>query len=173
VGLFLPQIIRALGVSIRMTGFIAALPYVFGLGAMLWWSVRSDRTGRRTRYAAAVCLTTGVALAVCGLFGAGHPVLMIAAITVAVMSLQSFAPVFWPVPMAMLSGLAAAGGLGLINSVGNVSGLVGPWVFGLIKDATGGSDYLALLVISAAPVISAVILVALGYDQRVKQAERP
>jgi MFS family permease len=173
VALFLPQIVRALGVSIRTTGFIAALPYVFGLGAMLWWSVHSDRTGRRTGYAATVCLTTGVALAVSGLLGPGHPVLMIAAITVAVMSLQSFAPMFWPVPMAMLSGLAAAGGLGLINSVGNVSGLVGPWMFGLIKDATGGSDRLSLLVLSAAPLISAIILVALGRDQRVKLAERP
>jgi nitrate/nitrite transporter NarK len=98
---------------------------------------------------------------------------MIAAITVAVMSLQSFAPMFWPVPMAMLSGLAAAGGLGLINSVGNVSGLVGPWMFGLIKDATGGSDRLSLLVLSAAPLTSAIILVALGRDHRVKLAERP
>jgi len=53
--------------------------------------------------------------------------------------------------------------------MGNTSGLVAPWVFGLIKDATGGSDHVALLVISAAPVVSAVVLMAMGHDRRLER----
>ena len=43
----------------------------------------------------------------------------------------------------MLSGVAAAGGIALMNAVGNLGGFLGPYMFGLIKDATGGSDLIA------------------------------
>jgi nitrate/nitrite transporter NarK len=69
----------------------------------------------------------------------------------------------------MLSGVAAAGGIALINAVGNLGGFLGPYMFGLIKDATGGSDLIALLAIGAAPVISAIILVTLGHDRRLER----
>ena len=69
----------------------------------------------------------------------------------------------------MLSGVAAAGGIALINSVGGLGAFVAPYAFGLIKDATGGSDQLALLVLACAPVVSALVLVALGHDRRLER----
>jgi MFS family permease len=169
VNLFLPQLVRSLGVSITMTGFLAALPFVFGLVAMLYWSLRSDRTGSRTRYAASACLVAAAGMVACSLIGPTRPVFMMAALILAIMGTQSFAPTFWPLPTAMLSGVAAAGSIALINSVGNMSGLIAPWVYGLIKDANGGSDHAALLVIAAAPVIAALVLVAMGHDRRLER----
>jgi ACS family tartrate transporter-like MFS transporter len=84
------------------------------------------------------------------------------------MGQYSIAPTFWSLPTAMLSGTAAAGGLALINAVGNLGGFLGPYVFGLVKDATA-SDMIGLLVLAAAPVISAIILLALGHDRRLER----
>jgi MFS transporter, ACS family, tartrate transporter len=72
-------------------------------------------------------------------------------------------------PTAMLSGIAAAGGIALINSVGNLGGFVGPYMFGLIKDAMGGSDQGALLALAAAPIMSMVVLLLLGHDRRLER----
>jgi MFS family permease len=172
VAFFLPQIIRAFGVSIQMTGYVAAVPYVVGLVAMVFFSLRSDRTGNRTVYAAGACVVGTLGLATCSLVGADHTVIMTVSLIVGIAAVQSFGPLFWPIPTAMLSGFAAAGGIALINSVGNISGLVAPTLFGLIKDASGGRDQVALLVISAAPLISAVVLVALGHDRRLERIPR-
>jgi len=57
-------------------------------------------------------------------------------------------PLFWPLPSAFLSNAAAAGGLALINSMGQVAGFVSPFLVGWIKDATG-STALALTILSS------------------------
>jgi MFS family permease len=169
VAFFLPQMVRALGASIQMTGFVSAVPFVFGLAAMLFFSLRSDHSGNRVAFAASSLLVTAAGLATCSLVGSEHTVVLMVALILGIMGVQSFGPLFWPIPSAILSGFAAAGGVALINSMGNTSGLVAPWVFGLIKDATGGSDHVALLVISAAPLISAVVLMVLGHDRRLER----
>jgi MFS transporter, ACS family, tartrate transporter len=166
VALFLPQIIRSLGVSIQLTGFVSALPYVFGGIAMLYFSLRSDSTGNRMAYAVTALVVMTVGLEACAFIGPTHPVAMTIALIIGVMGIQSFGPLFWPLPTAMLSGFAAAGGIALINSVGNVSGFVAPWIFGVIKDASGGSDHLALVVVAAAPLVGAAALLAAGHDRR-------
>jgi MFS transporter, ACS family, tartrate transporter len=166
VALFLPQIIKSLGISIQMTGFVSALPYVFGGVAMLFFALRSDRTGNRTVYSVTALLVMTMGLEACAYIGPTSPVLMTIALIVGVMGIQSFGPLFWPLPTAMLSGVAAAGGIALINSVGNISGFVAPWLFGVIKDASGGTDHYALYVIAAMPVFGALALLAAGHDRR-------
>ena len=72
----------------------------------------------------------------------------------------------WPRP---LSGIAAAGGIAMINAVGNPGGFLGPYMFRLIKDSTG-NDMIALLALACAPAMCTVILMALGHDRRLEQA---
>ena len=60
-------------------------------------------------------------------------------------------------PTAILSGTAAAVGIALINSVGNLGGLAGPWVIGAIKKATGAFQG-GMLVVAAGLVVSGVIV---------------
>jgi MFS transporter, ACS family, tartrate transporter len=167
--IFLPQIVKSFGISTQMTGFVSALPFVFAAFAMIYWGFRSDRSGNRSMYVASACLLCAAGLAACIFIGTEHPVWMTVALIVGIMGQQSIAPTFWALPTAMLSGVAAAGGIALINSVGNLGGFLGPYMFGMIKDATGGSDLVALLAIAAAPVISAVVLVALGHDRRLER----
>ena len=161
---FLPTIVKSFGVSTQMNGVVSAVPFVFAAVAMIWWSLRSDRSGARTMYVASACLLSAAGLIACVFIGPEHPVWMMVVLILGIMGQYSIAPTFWPLPTAMLSGVAAAGGIALINAVGNLGGFLGPYMFGLIKDATGGSDLIALVAIGAAPVISAVVLVALGHD---------
>jgi ACS family tartrate transporter-like MFS transporter len=169
---FLPQIVKSFGISNQMTGFVTAIPFLCAVAVMLYWSLRSDRSGSRTMYCVVPCLLGAAGLAACSIIGITQPVAMMLAMIVGVIGLQSIAPTFWPLPTAMLSGVAAAGGIALINSVGGLGAFVAPYAFGLIKDATGGSDQLALLVLACAPVVSALVLVALGHDRRLERIPR-
>jgi nitrate/nitrite transporter NarK len=72
--------------------------------------------------------------------------------------------VFWTFPAAFLSGAAAAGGIALINSIGNLAGFAGPYVVGRIKDVTGSYTG-GLLLLSAAGVMAMIIVLALGHDR--------
>jgi ACS family tartrate transporter-like MFS transporter len=166
--IFLPQIVKAFGVSTTMTGVISAIPFVFAAFAMIYWGYHSDLNGERIKHVAGACLVCAAGLGVCILIGISHPVIIMIALIIGVMGQQSIAPTFWSLPTAMLSGAAAAGGIALINSVGNLGGFLGPYMFGLVKDATG-SDTVGLLAIAIAPVISAIVLFALGHDRRLER----
>jgi ACS family tartrate transporter-like MFS transporter len=166
--IFLPQIVKAFGVSTEMTGWITAIPFVFAAFAMIWWGRHSDMSGERIKHVAGACLVCAAGLGVCIVIGISHPVIIMIALIIGIMGQQSIAPTFWSLPTALLSGTAAAGGIAMINAVGNLGGFVGPYMFGLIKDASG-SDTVALLAIAAAPVISAIVLFALGHDARLER----
>ncbi len=166
---FLPTIVKSFGITTAMTGVVSAVPFVFAAVAMIWWSFRSDKSGARTLYVASACLLSAAGLGACIFIGPTHPVWMMLVLILGIMGQYAIAPTFWPLPTAMLSGVAAAGGIALINAVGNLGGFLGPYMFGLIKDATGGSDVIALLAIGAAPVISALVLVLLGHDRRLER----
>lgn len=92
VAFFLPQMDRALGANMQTTALVSAIPFVFGLGAMLFFSLRSDRSGSRTLYAVCSLLVASAGLFVCSRVGAGHTNLMMIALIVGVMGVQSFAP---------------------------------------------------------------------------------
>jgi ACS family tartrate transporter-like MFS transporter len=149
-----------------MTGVINAIPYVFAVGAMVYWGRHSDHTGERPRHVAIAYSVGAVGLIATSLMT--DPVLTMAMLVVAAMGQSSTGPTFWSLPTAMLSGTAAAGGIALINALGNLGGFFGPYLFGLIKDATGGSFSYALMTIALGPVVSASVVLALGHDRRLE-----
>ena len=77
-------------------------------------------------------------------------------------------PVFWTLPTAFLSGTAAAGGIAMINSIGNLAGFAGPYAMGWIKDSTG--SYTGGLLSLAAGFIAMIIVLALGHDRSLEHA---
>ena len=78
-----------------------------------------------------------------------HLVIVLLGITIAATGVFSALALFWSLPTAYLAGSAAAAGIAMINSIGNLSGFVSPFVLGWIKDATGSlSDGLKFLAIS-------------------------
>jgi nitrate/nitrite transporter NarK len=87
---------------------------------------------------------------------------------VALMGQQSLVPTFWSLPSAMLTGVALAGGLAMINSIGNLGGWLGPSVYGFAKDATGSAD-IGLLCLAIGPLITAIAVVVAGHDRRLER----
>ncbi len=153
-----------------MTGMINAIPPVFAVVAMVLWGRHSDRTGERPRHVALAYLVGAAGLIATGLMT--DPVLTMTMLVIAAIGLSSTAPIFWSLPTAMLSGTAAAGGIALINALGNLGGFFGPYAFGLIKDATGGSFTYGLMVLALGPIVSATIILALGHDRRLEHIPR-
>jgi MFS transporter, ACS family, tartrate transporter len=164
--LFQPQIVHRLAAGFGMTGVINAIPYVFGACAMVLWGRHSDRAGERPWHVAIAYYVGAIGLILTGLMI--DPVMTMAMLVIASIGQSSTGPTFWSLPTAMLSGAAAAGGIALINALGNLGGFFGPYIFGLIKDATGGSFTIGLTVLALGPIISGSLVLALGHDRRLE-----
>src|SRR5262249_23751032 len=137
IGFFVPSIIPALGVTSKiMIGLLSAIPSIGSLITMILLSRHSDRTMERRYHVALPCLVGAAGLVGIGLF-ANSPLLAFLALVLAVAAPQSAVTVFWAIPASILGGSAAAGGIALINSIGNLSGWAGPSVVGGLADITG------------------------------------
>lgn len=164
-GFWAPQIIKGLGhLSNLQVGFLSAIPYLVAAGAMVLWGRHSDATGERVRH---VCASA--ALGALGFLGSAYftnPYLSLAALTCGAIGIYAALPVFWTLPTLTLAGTAAASGIALINSVGNLGGYLGPYAVGWLKDWTGGYSA-GLLVLSGAMFVSG-LLVLLAAPRRAR-----
>jgi MFS family permease len=126
IAFWLPTIIKAFGLKGYLgVGLITAIPYGVAVIGMILLSRSSDRTGeRRLHYVFNV--TAGcVGLILSGLFAA-NPVLAVIFLSIATLGVIGSMPLFWPIPSAFLAGTAAAAGIGIVNSIGNLGGYIGP-----------------------------------------------
>ncbi|MFI6044378.1 MFS transporter [Nocardia sp. NPDC051321] len=141
LGFFLPTIINGFQqqygthYSVVQRGLINAVPYVIGAVVMIWWSRHGDRTGERPWHVALPALLGGLAIPVA--LYLGNPIAAMTAVTVCAVGVLAALPTFWALPSAFLTGAAAAGGIALINSIGNISGFAAPYITGGLKDWTG------------------------------------
>jgi ACS family tartrate transporter-like MFS transporter len=148
------------GGSVLRVGLISAIPYSLASVCMVFWAQRADRVNRQRS-----SLAIPIAVAVAGLAGAAlllgaGPVPTLAALSVGVVGLFcSFGP-FWDVPASFLRGTAAAGGIAVINSVGNLGGFVSPYTIGLVKKHTG--SFVGGIGIIAGALVVAVVLILAG-----------
>jgi ACS family tartrate transporter-like MFS transporter len=154
---WLPTIIKKLsGASNLVVTFVSALPFCVGLLAILLFGWSSDRTKERRRHAALAMTVAGVGLLL-SVASKDHTVLAVAMFCVAAVGLYGYQPGFWSLPTSFLTGTAAAASVGLINSVGNLGGFVGPFVVGYLSKATGslfaGVLYLSLSALAAAALV--------------------
>jgi cyanate permease len=169
IGLWLPQIVKGFGVSSSTVGLIAAVPYAVGAVCMIAWARVARRSVNRMPYVVGALLLAAVALAVSVTLD--DPLMKMIAITVTISSILSFQATFWAIPSGFLTGRAAAGGLALIVSIGNLGGFAGPFLIGLIRDATHNFT-LSLLAVAAILLIGSLVMLALGDPARQTQ-ERP
>ena len=160
---FLPQIVKGLGGSDFRTGLLTAAPYVIGTIGMIVWSQSSDKTRERKWHYIVACMLGAAGLAAAGALGSTYGALV--AIAVATIGIYGSKPSFWPMPSEFLTGSAAAGGIALINSIGNLGGFLGPYAVGWIKDSTGGFDA-ALYFLAGMAVLSALITLAVIPSKR-------
>lgn len=163
---WLPQIVKAFGIGNAETGFVTAIPYLVGAFAMVVWGRRSDRMRERKWHTIAAALIAGLGLAAAA--GLDSPASIIAALSLAGVGIFAMLPVFWTLPTAMLTGRGAAGGIALINAVGNLAGFVGPYAMGWIKEASGAFSW-GLLALALGPLVSALLVLILGHDPALEQ----
>jgi MFS transporter, ACS family, tartrate transporter len=163
LGFWLPQIVSGFGYDPLGAGLVTALPYVCGGVAMALWSRRSDRRGERIFHTASAAVLAAAGLAAAAFFKSPLPA--IAALTVASVGTLAAMPPFWTLPPAFLRGSAAAIGIAMVNSIGNLAGFFGPYLVGWIKETTGEFSY-ALLALSAAPLVSAALLMRLAHKKK-------
>jgi len=154
ISFWLPTIVKAFSVNGYFgVGLITAIPYAVAVVGMVLLSRSSDRTGERRLHYVINVTIGAVGLVLSGIF-AGHPVIAIIFLSIGTLGVIGSMPIFWPVPSAFIAGTAAAAGIGIVNSVGNLGGYIGPNVpvwFKLISQDPSGSLYViaVILLISA------------------------
>jgi len=163
---FLPQIVKAFGVSNLTAGFITAVPYLVGAIGMVAWGAHSDRTGERKWHAAIAFLfiIAGLGLA----STTDDPAIKMLLLCVAGFGFFAVLPIFWTLPTAFLSGAGAAAGIAAVNSIGNLGGYFGPQAFGLLRDYTG-ADVTGLVFLAGCAFVGMVIVLLLGYNPAISR----
>jgi ACS family tartrate transporter-like MFS transporter len=159
LNLWMPQMIKGLGFSNQETGFLVALPYIVAMIAMVVVGLSSDRRGERVFHVAGSAL-----LAALGLLGAAllhGPVAILLTFCLASAGIYAALAVFWTLPTAILRGMAAAGGLALLNSFANLGGFFGPGLMGWAKQQTGTYSF-GLELLAGFEVLAAVSVVLVG-----------
>ncbi len=159
MGLWMPQMIKGLGFTNLETGFLVALPYFIAMIAMVLLGLSSDRTGDRVWHVAGAAFAGASGLA--GAVLSNNPVLVIACFCLAASGIYGALAVFWTLPTAILRGMAAAGGLALLNSFSNLGGFFGPTLMGWLKERTG-TYTLGMLVLAVMLAFAGIATLAIG-----------
>jgi len=163
LGFWLPQIVKAFGLSTSMTGWVVAIPYVFSAAIMIPWTRHSDHTGERVWHVALPAFLGGAGL-IAGAY-LGDPLLAMVALTLASVGTFGALPTFWTLPTAILTGTAAAAGIALINAVGNLGGFVGPYIVGWIRYK---DPALATAALGGFMILGGLITLILGHDKEME-----
>jgi ACS family tartrate transporter-like MFS transporter len=164
---FLPQIVKAFGLNTFVTTLVSATPYAVGLIGMVWWGRRSDRLVERRFHAAFPLFVAAAGIAVSTLLD--DPTLKMISLCAAGFGIFACLPVFWTLPTAFLSGAAAAAGIAVINSIGNLAGFAGPFAMGWIKDQTG-SYAGGLLLLAGLGIIAMGMVLTFAHDKSLEHA---
>ncbi|WP_327089722.1 MFS transporter [Nonomuraea sp. NBC_01738] len=144
--------------SNAQVGFVGAIPYLLGAVAMVLITRSSDRTGERRWHYAGSLLTMAAGLVGTALT-LGTPVVALTFLAIVGIGAYGSLGTFWPLPTTLLTGTAAATGIAVINSVGNIGGFAGPYLVGTLADATGAFEY-GLLILAVLAAIGALIFLA-------------
>jgi MFS transporter, ACS family, tartrate transporter len=171
IAFWLPTILKRLSgqSDVRVTLF-AALPYLAGFVMQQVNGWHSDRTQERRWHAAAAVFLCGLSLLVAVIFGSSNTMVAVVLFTLVGACYFSFHPCFWAVPTAFLTESAAAASIGLINSLGNLGGFVGPLMMGYLVHRTH-SFHSGLLYLVGNLCLSGVLMLAVGVGRRVSPLE--
>ncbi|MGO2288579.1 MFS transporter, partial [Pseudomonas lundensis] len=152
-----PHLIRATGVDdAKVIGLLTAVPYVFGAITMITVGRLSDRSGGRRKYVAALLVLASIGFLGSGIFDK-NPLLLVLSLGVMGAGVIAAIPAFWALPPMILTGATAAGGIALINTLGQFGGIVSPLLVSSVLEVSGSTTP-ALFMISATSLLCAFIL---------------
>jgi ACS family tartrate transporter-like MFS transporter len=160
VTLWLPSVIRSLsGLSYFLTGLVSAVPFIVTAVVMVLLGTHSDRTGERRLHTAIPAFVGAVALLAAG-YGRSTA-LVVACLGLGMACAESMVGPFWAMATSRMSGLSAAAGIAVINSLANLGGYFGPDIIGFFRKANGGFRG-GLLAIGATLALSGAIALIVG-----------
>ena len=149
---WMPHLISSAGVKNQLAvGFLTALPYLVAAVGMIIVTRRSDASGERRKYLWQ-CMAVGAVGYFAACFFNDHYVLLTSFLILATAGVFIAIPIFWTIPQQAFAGLAIAGGIAAINTVGQLSGMVAPLLVGWINDLTGNT-YMGMLALAPFCVI--------------------
>jgi len=162
LGLWLPQIIQSMGFSNLANGFVTAVPFLAAIVAMQLWSRSSDARGERIWHVGIAALVSACGFAAASVASiVGSNVGVVIALTFAAAGLISYMPPFLSLPPTFLGGTAAAGGIGLVSSLGRIGAVLGPTMVGHWLETTG--DYsAAMAAMAGGQVLAAAIVLGMS-----------
>nr|WP_281392381.1 MFS transporter [Brachybacterium halotolerans] len=134
---WLPTVVSAFSGSDEATGWLSAIPYVFGVIGIFATSRLASRM--RENWVPLIVIYAGSALGIFLSAIAPSGGLQLAAMSMAAFFLYSVAGIFWALPTRYLVGATAAVGIAFVNSFGNIGGFVGPYAVGAVSEATGSA----------------------------------
>lgn len=166
---FLPTIVSGFEVkfatkfTVFQAGLVIAVPYLPAAIALYLWSRDATKRGVRAWHIGIPALIGAVSIPLA--LYMPSPETTVACITVTACAIFSALPNFWSLPGRFLSGAAAAAGIALINTIGNVAGFAAPYVTGAVKDYTG--LYQApMIIVGAFMLLSAILAFLVGREIR-------
>jgi sugar phosphate permease len=142
-------------------GLLAAIPFTLGAIGLLVLGRASDAAADKRRPVAIGLLLGAVGVALTALL---HPAVAVAAVGLGAFGLLGAIPAFWVLPTALLEGRAAAGGIAMVNSIGQIGGLFGPVLVGVLKDSTGSLDA-GLYVLTGSLLLGATLVMTTKLDR--------
>jgi ACS family tartrate transporter-like MFS transporter len=153
--LWMPNFIHSLSAASNMEiGVISVIPYVATAIAMVLVGMHSDRTGERHWHLAGSAFAAAAALLMAAYTRSIVPAL--AAVSLGLMATFSMQGPFWATATSLLSGTAAAAGIALINSFGNLGGFFGPYIIG-VRRSSGAGFRGGMLIIAIFLVLAGVL----------------
>ena len=158
VAIFLPLIIKAQHFADFTVGLISALPSLAACVGMIVWASLVDRSRQKMLHLAGMCVISGLGLVVA--VYSGTFAIALTGLTAVVVGTNAARAVLWTIPTRFLAGIAAAGGLAFINSVGTFGGFVGPSIMGEMREWTGSFDA-GLLALSGFMFVAVALILVL------------
>ena len=155
-----PQLIRSAGIESATTiGLLTAVPYVCGAISMVLVGRLSDATGERRKFVCGLVIIGSIGFFSAGIFEA-HVLYLTVSLALLGAGIIASIPTFWSLPPKLLAGAGAgaAAGIALINTMGQVGGIVSPVMVGFIKDVTGSTTP-ALYLIGTTCLLAAALLI--------------
>jgi len=169
VEFFLPSILSNwYNLKLNAVTWLVLLPPIVAMGGQLFVGWSSDRTKERRMHAVVPILLGATALGLAP-FTQGNLTATIACFMIAAGGIKAYQPAFWALPSLFLTEAAAAGSIGLINSIGNLGGYLGPNVLGYVKTHTG-SFAGGIYCLAGGMLLTAAIIFLLGLGHKEKTA---
>ena len=161
--MWMPLMIKQFGLSNTQVGWSLLIPNAIAVVGLQLWTRHSDKTDERTWHIVTACV-----LVACGVVLTANTfssAVALPGMTCIIMGSWSAIAIFWTQPTTFLTGVAAAGAVALINSVGNLSGFVGPYVIGMVRDRTGSFSG-SLYGLAGSSLVSALLVALLAVRDR-------